>query len=269
MTNFWDSYPQGNKDLVRLLTGSGKWLAWSDKEANPDDAGSKRIAGCREQVEDTLNNALHSTHVVVLLGSGASFCAKDAGVSNAPSMWHLWHAVRDDYGQAAFDQIVKDVMGAIPANGEENIEGLLSLCKMSIELLKVQAVNDLHFTGQPKLENLAAFIKAAEKTILEKVGFVKPDTDLTAHTGFIRKFARRSTEKPRVKLFTTNYDLCIETTATRLGVVLVDGLPRPSRSPRRGLSQAARCALYAASSRARPRATDQSPRVSSACRSIA
>lgn len=223
MTDFWDSHPHGNKDLLCLLTGSGKWLAWPDKEADPQDAGSKRIAGCREQVEDTLNNALHSTNVVVLLGSGASFCAKDAGVSNAPSMWGLWHAVRDGCGHEAFDHIVKNVMGDVPATGKENIEGLLSLCKMSIELLKVRVKDDILHDEFSRLESFEKFVETAEITILEKVDFVEPETDLTAHAGFIRKFARRSPEKPRVKLFTTNYDLCIETAAARLGVVLVDG----------------------------------------------
>lgn len=104
MTDFWDSHPDGKKDLLRLLTGNGKWLSWSDKEANQNDAESKRIAGCREQVEDKLNDALHSTNVVVLLGSGASFCAKNADGSKAPGMWDLWHAVRDGYGHAAFDR---------------------------------------------------------------------------------------------------------------------------------------------------------------------
>jgi hypothetical protein len=223
VVDFWDSHPDGRKELLRLLTGNGNWLAWPDKEADPKDVETKRITGCHEQVENKLNDALHSTNVVVLLGSGASFCAKDAGVSNAPSMPYLWQAVRDSYGHAAFDEIVCDVMGKVPAEGKENIEGLLSLCKMSIELLTVRAKNDHVFLGQRKLEGLERFVNAAEKTILEKVDFVKPDTDLTAHIGLIKKFARRSTEKPRVKLFTTNYDLCLETAAARLGVVLVDG----------------------------------------------
>lgn len=223
MIDFWDSHPDGKKDLLRLLTANAKWLAWPDQEADPNDAGSKRSAGCREKVEDKLNYALHSTNVVVLLGSGASFCAKNADGSKAPGMWDLWYAVRDGYGPAAFDQIVKDVMGDVPAEGKENIEGLLSLCKMSIELLRVQAENNQLFTQRPKLESLETFIRAAEKIILEKVDFVKPYTELAAHTGFIRKFGRRASEKPRVKLFTTNYDLCIETAAARLGVVLVDG----------------------------------------------
>jgi hypothetical protein len=223
MTNFWDGYPDGSKELLRLLTSTGKWLAWPDKDAEPTDAGSKRISGCREQVEDVLTNALHSTNVVVLLGSGASFCAKNGEDVKAPSMWHLWHAVRDGFGQDAFDQITTDVMGAIPAAGKENIEELLSLCKMSIELMTVRSVGDQLPPDRKKLDGLKAFISAAEKTILEKVNFVDGQTDLFAHMAFVRKFARRSPEKPRVKLFTTNYDLCVETAASRLGVVLIDG----------------------------------------------
>lgn len=223
MTDFWDSYPDGNRELLRRLTSEGKWLAWPDKEADPNDAGSKRISGCREQVEDTLATALHSTNVVVLLGSGASFCAKNTDVSKAPSMWALWHAVRDAYGHVAFDTVAGDVMGAVPSEGQENIEGLLSLCKMSVELLEVRSQNVPLFTERPKLEELTAFIDAAEKTILAQVNFVDEETDLSAHSAFVRKFARRSPEKPRVKLFTTNYDLCIETASSRLGVVLIDG----------------------------------------------
>jgi len=227
MNDFWGSHPIGEKDLLRQLTGNGKWLAWSDKEADQTDAVSKRIAGCREQVEDKLNDALHSTNVVVLLGSGASFCAKNADESKAPSMSSLWHAVRDGYGPDAFDAIVKNVMGDLIRGEAEGIEKLLSLCKMSEELRKAKSSTmpapALPAMPAPALPDFEKFIKAAEKAILEKVDFVNLDTELDAHTGFIRKFGRRSPEKPRVKLFTTNYDLCIETAAARLGVVLVDG----------------------------------------------
>ena len=49
---------------------------------------------------------------------------------------------------------------------------------------------------------------------------------MTLPCAFLKKFARRSPEKPRVKLFTTNYDLCIETAGLRLSVVLIDGFSR-------------------------------------------
>jgi hypothetical protein len=223
LNNFWDGEPVGRKELLRLLTRDGKWLRWEGEKEDHDDATKKPKPGCKDQVEEALLAALHSTNVVVLLGSGASFSAKNYGGPNAPGMWHLWEAVKTGCGEAAFNEVAQSVIGHVPAEGEENIEALLSLCKMSIELLEVRAEKDAAFPDRDRLELLKNFVGTAEREILAQVGFVRSDTELPAHTGFLRKFARRSPEKPRVKLFTTNYDLCIETAGLRLGVVLIDG----------------------------------------------
>lgn len=223
MVNYWDGYPEGKKELLRLLTRDGKWLRWEGEKEDPNDPTKKPKAGCKDQVEEALLAALHSTNVVVLLGSGASFSAKNDGGPNAPGMWHLWEAVKNGCGEADFNAVAQSVIGHVPAEGEENIEALLSLCKMSIELLEVRAEKDAAVPDRAKLEQLKEFVATAEREILTQVGFVRSDTELPAHTGFLRKFARRSPEKPRVKLFTTNYDLCIETAGLRLGVVLIDG----------------------------------------------
>lgn len=223
MVNYWDGHPDGKKELLRLLTRDGKWLRWEGEKEDPNDATKKPKAGCKDQVEESLLAALHSTNVVVLLGSGASFSAKNEGGPNAPGMWHLWEAVKNGCGEAAFNEVAQAVIGDVPAEGEENIEALLSLCKMSIELLEVRAEKDAAFPHRTRLEQLKDFVASAEREILAQVGFVRSSTELPAHTGFLRKFARRSPEKPRVKLFTTNYDLCIETAGLRLGVVLIDG----------------------------------------------
>jgi hypothetical protein len=223
LKNYWGGYPEGNEKLLRLLTRDGKWLRWEGEKEDPSDPSKKPKAGCKDQVEEALMAALHSTNVVVLLGSGASFSAKNDSGPNAPGMWHLWQAVKNGCGEAAFNDIAKTVIGHVPADGEDNIEALLSLCKMSIELLEVRAEKDATFPDGARLEQLKEFVATAEREILAQVGFVRSDTELPAHTGFLRKFARRSPEKPRVKLFTTNYDLCIETAGLRLGVVLIDG----------------------------------------------
>ena len=221
LNNFWDKELVGKKELLRLLTRDGKWLRW---EGEKEDPNRKPKAGCKDQVEEALLAALHSTNVVVLLGSGASFSAKNNGGPNAPGMRHLWEAVKNGFGDAAFNEIAQSVVGHVPAEGEENIEALLSLCKMSVELLEVRVEKKgAEFPDRARLEKLKEFVATAERAILAQVGFVRSDTELPAHTGFLRKFARRSPEKPRVKLFTTNYDLCIETAGLRLGVVLIDG----------------------------------------------
>ena len=47
--------------------------------------------------------------------------------------------------------------------------------------------------------------------------------DLASHQEFLRRLARRSTTKPRLRVFTTNYDRCFEQAAADVGYVVVDG----------------------------------------------
>jgi hypothetical protein len=235
MNDYWDSFPRGDANLLRLLTREGTWLRWKGENEDPEDPSKKPKAGCKEQVEEALLAALHSTNVVVLLGSGASFSAKNEEGPSAPSMGDLWHAVRDAVSadnlldHKEFDDLAKKVMGGLPEKDDQgkqkpgDIESLLSLCKMQIELLSIRNRNDPDFTDTPWLDELVKFVRVAENTILHEVNFVGAATDLPAHWTFLKKFARRSPDKPRVKLFTTNYDLCIETAGLRLGVVLIDG----------------------------------------------
>ncbi|KQW82175.1 SIR2 family protein [Ensifer sp. Root127] len=233
MSDFWTNKPGAGGNL-RLLTREGKWLAWEDQEADPSDASTKRIAGAKGRVNEVLTQAVHATNVLTLLGSGASFCAKNAGPLQAPGMSDLWQAARENVckedlaGYSKFDSVVLDVIGTLPPeeNGKRqagDIENLLSLCKMKLELMEVRAKETEKTDPDGPIRKLKVFIEQAEGAILQKVDFVNQATDLPAHRGLIQKFAKRAVDKPRVKMFTTNYDLCIEEAASRLGVVLVDG----------------------------------------------
>jgi hypothetical protein len=231
MGTYWQAQNNGSADNIRLLTRDATWLAWNDHEPDDEAPNSKRIPGCRTAVNDALQSALHSTNVVILLGSGASFFAKNSSSQNAPGMADLWHGVRAGLpdntrstAEALFDRIALRILGKLPNVGQAgDIESLLSLCKMSIELLKARFPASPGAETPKELEELTDFVKSAEAKILRMVSFVGNETDLRAHTGFLQKFARRSADKPRVKLFTTNYDLCLETAAMRRGITLVDG----------------------------------------------
>lgn len=249
MTFYWTGR-QARPDNLRLLTHNGTWKAWGDA-GEPTSAGlDQERRGCRATVIQSLQDALHSTNVVILLGSGASFCAKNAAGPGAPSMRDLWIEVRAAWEAkqpGVFDAMVEALVGTLPTsdmNGNPktgNIERLLSLCKMRIELLAVkrETLASVRVLGDdPGLEETAAaaeaesfcsFVSLAEETILTKVGFVNAATDLSAHTDFLAKLGRRSSEKPRVKIFTTNYDLCIEEAAMRLNAVLIDGFSHSAR----------------------------------------
>ncbi len=229
MADFWDGKGGLAKNL-RLLTREGHWLAWEDEPANSDDPTSRRKPGCKDLVEKALLSALHSTNAIVLLGSGASFCAKNADGNTAPGMADLWTAARASTGKTSdFDDVVLKVMGRLPEGDDNgiqkpgNIESLLSLCKMSLELLAVRSEADPKSVDRDWMQALRNFIAGAEIAILDRVDFVGSSTELPAHLSLLRKLARRSVEKPRVRIFTTNYDLCIEEAALRLGIVLIDG----------------------------------------------
>eukprot|EP01041_Mallomonas_annulata_P040441 gene40441-64347_t len=116
MKTFWDDQPAGQANLLRLLTRESKWLAWENQEPNPDEGPTaRRRTGCKDLVDEVLQAALHSTNVIVLLGSGASFCAKNDGAASAPGMGDLWDAVQSSIDTAkseigmSFEEVVRAV----------------------------------------------------------------------------------------------------------------------------------------------------------------
>ncbi|WP_430253159.1 SIR2 family protein [Neorhizobium sp. DAR64872/K0K18] len=247
MPSYWDKRPGDAKNL-RLLTASGMWRQWSDEVSDDAPGPPTPATGAKKRIVDALQQALHSTNVMVLLGSGASFGASNESGVRAPGMKDLWIAVRDAYEVSApgkFNHLVEDLLGVKLGEDENqapqtgNIEILLSHCKMTIEMLttksatiKAEAAKSLEapaFSLDVEIARLTSFVGIAEKAILKSVNFVSDETTLVAHNDLLMKLARRSPEKPRVRIFTTNYDLCIEEAALRLNAVLIDGFSHSAR----------------------------------------
>lgn len=211
---YWVNKPAG-ADHLRLFLPNGTWLAWENREE-----GDKTHRGAEEQVEQRLLSALNATNLVVLLGSGASFAAKNTSGKQPPGMSDLWECARDKIGHADFDKIVAKVSGA---DAKKDIESLLSRCKMAIELGGASKNGEGQEPDKGSGISLQSFVQNAEQAILDRVDFVSDQTDLASHKEFLRRLARRSAEKARVKIFTTNYDRCIEEAAAARNLVLVDG----------------------------------------------
>ena len=210
----WDDLAAEAKNL-RLYQPDGTWLAWDDSE---EDGKTRR--GAKEQVEERLLSALNATNLTVLLGSGASFAAKNTSEKQAPGMGDLWDEARNKVGEAEFDKVVASIWGA---SQKKDIESLLSLCKMTVELQTARgSAGDQDASDSGEID-LPSFVQEAEQAILDRVDFVTDQTDLTSHKEFLRRLARRSAEKARVKLFTTNYDRCIEEAAVARSLALIDG----------------------------------------------
>jgi hypothetical protein len=139
-------------------------------------------------------------HLVVLAGSG---CSLSAG---GPSMGDLWD-VAVGKPPTANAQKAAATVGHDIAKG--NIEALLSRIEASLQLKEDTS--------------LTTFLTDSKRVILQKCsGFLNTET-FESHRTFLHRLSRRRVRDQRLKVFTTNYDLCFEHAAGALGGVVLDG----------------------------------------------
>lgn len=188
--------PEGPRLLASRL--GSDW-----REIKPQDES----AGVCQQL---LSDIALSPNLIVLCGLGTSLCLNVPGNQIAPEMKDLWSAVSADP-----DFEITRTKVHFPSS-DDNIERFLSRCQLAMALVPDDTTKD--------------FIQRAERMIVSRCRFVTPQVELGRHEMFLRKIARRSTRLPRLKLFTTNYDLAFETAASRIGFITVDGFShtRPS-----------------------------------------
>lgn len=203
-----EKHQEPENDGVWLCGDRGVWTRYDPKED--------------KDLKFRLTKVLESTNVVALLGSGASVATNtNADKNGAPTMDELWAYVKKKIGDKIFEEVKSKMIGD---NSEDNIELLLSMCKMQIDLLEVKSLkDDTEEERQKSINCLKFFVAKAEEEILNRVDFVSENTNLKFHIEFLRRLARRSADKPRAKIFTTNYDRCIEEASEKIGLVLVDG----------------------------------------------
>lgn len=183
--------PQHYEDVKVYKNGT-----WQSPLVEPNDWTS-RIA-----------DILLSENLVVLTGLGTSLCLNTAESTVAPTMSDLWQGVGALEG---FDTVLSSV-GHDPDNAD--VEALLSRCQLYLGLNDDDAVR--------------GFVAGAERLIYEKCSFPDESVELTIHEMFLRKVTRRSIRQPRMRLFTTNYDLCFERAAARTGFITIDGFSHSS-----------------------------------------
>ncbi|CAH1905365.1 SIR2_2 domain-containing protein [Candidatus Nitrotoga sp. HW29] len=170
----------------------------------------------KEELKTLLLSSLQMQHVVVVAGSGTSL----GPVTKGPSMWALWdYCVNSNPGTGGEARTVAQAAAKVIAEvgydveiEKENIEALLSRCEAFLQV--------------KESANVTKFITASKKVILDKCSeFLAPadEKQLAAHRTFLHRLSRRRVRDSRLKLFTTNYDLCFEAAAGRQGLVALDG----------------------------------------------
>lgn len=151
---------------------------------------------------------LTAENLIVMAGLGTSLCIKDA-VSKplAPKMGDLWEEAESLWGGDIAD-LCKQVHYEVPKE-KYDFEELMSHCHVA-----------LRFNGDAKIDT---FVKVLEKKVVERCRFTPHAVDFQVHEDFLRRVARRTPRRPRMKLFTTNYDLAFEKASVRPRFVVVDG----------------------------------------------
>ena len=151
-------------------------------------------------------------NIVVLAGSGTSL-----GSVGGPSMWDLWKAAIGEKPSAESQAVAFTMKYDLSAKGADNIEAFLSHADAYLQINED--------------ENIRQFVQMCRKKILENCSNFLQVEKLKGHETFLHRLSRRRVRDPRLKLFTTNYDLCFETATSEIGGVVIDGFS--FTSPRR------------------------------------
>lgn len=208
----------------KLMFFEPEAAAWKelkpDIPAGIDPTEEQRVLAAAKAAKEELKNFLLSSlqmqHLVVLAGSGTSL----GPVAKGPSMCTLWdYCVNANPGTGTAARTISPEaskviteIGYDVAAEKENIEALLSRCEAYLQV-KASA-------------EVTTFITESKRVILKKCSeFINPadGTQLAAHRTFLHRLSRRRVRDSRLKLFTTNYDLCFESAAGMQGLVVLDG----------------------------------------------
>jgi hypothetical protein len=179
--------------------GSDKWRDLSVDGQGEDELKNAKTA--REDLTETLLASLQMQHIIVLAGSGTSIG------SGGPSMNDLWNAAIGGEPGKAIKSIAEKVQYDL---GKANIEGFLSKVEAYLQVVDNDA-------------DVKEFLNSCKRIILQECSKFLKVENLEAHETFLHRLSRRRVRDPRLKVFTTNYDLCFERAAGVLGGVALDG----------------------------------------------
>lgn len=176
---------------------SPKSAEWKLLDGDPANRVAEKA---RESLEQLLLSSLKMEHLVVLAGSG---CSLSVG---GPSMGDLWEVVVGSPASEAATSVASTTNYQLE---NDNIEAFLSHIDAWLSV-----AHDADVTR---------FLENAKKTILDKCSGFLTGASLSGHETLLHRLSRRRSRDQRLKLFTTNYDLCFEKAVGNIGGVAVDG----------------------------------------------
>ncbi len=168
-----------------------------------------KIQNNRATLKELFSGALQFPNLGFFAGSGTSL-----GEVNGPSMWKLWqHCMCQEDDQSTLTELAAIACEKVryAERQNPNIEHFLSQC-------------DAYLAFNEDDEVVRFLLEVKEKILHQCTVFLSdPISDISCYRHLLQKLARRRVRDPRLKIFTTNYDMCFETAASDLGMVVVDG----------------------------------------------
>lgn len=189
------------KDAVPAFRapGSGNWQALVAKNAE-DKRQQEEVRKATDELKNTLLSSLQMQHLVVLAGCG---CSRSAG---GPSMLDLWSGA---VGEEPTEDAKATATKVNHDLADKNIEAFLSRVEAFLQVNQDNAVSK--------------YLDSSKQVILDKCSTFLDPGKLNDHETFLHRLSRRRVRDQRLKVFTTNYDLCFERAAAALGGVALDG----------------------------------------------
>ena len=185
---------------------------WRALKPDGSDDSKKAAEQANQMLKERLGSLLLSHNLMLLFGSGASVAV------GGPSMQALWDEAADSQ-KAVFAEIC-DAVGH--PKDRKDIEALLSRCQGALAfapakavIIKafVEAVEGIIRDRCRKIETWEA-VKGTKQTTLEVI---------TPHSMLLSRVVPRRQDLPRTRVFTTNYDLCLELAAKEKRMPILDG----------------------------------------------
>lgn len=165
----------------------------------------------KSALNEMLLSSLQMSNLVVLAGSGTSM-----GDVSGPSMLDLWNYAIESGSGYPNEEIMKKVNFLEERDGK-NIESLLSQCEAYLQVNNDKIIGDFfNHCKEIILDKCSTFLKDNESNRWL-------DEKLVGHRTFLHRLSRRRVRDPRLKVFTSNYDLCFERAAGLASLIANDG----------------------------------------------
>ncbi|EPM9933765.1 TPA: SIR2 family protein [Pseudomonas aeruginosa] len=195
-----------------LSPGAVEWLPLTEEAftalKSTDEADDEQVRANKAALSAMFASALQIPNLGFFAGSGTSL-----GAVGGPSMWELWQRAMCPEGQDRLSERAAQVADTVRylERNNPNIEHFLSQCDAYLAFNSDAGVS--------------AFVNDVKALILHACSeFMNSgNSDISAYRNLLQKLARRRVRDPRLRVFTTNYDMCFETAASDLGMITIDG----------------------------------------------